>query len=79
MILQPLEGMISEFLNVLDALLLFVVAMEEFVVRVFKGGKVTVPKRLREIFGVADGDYVRLALVEVLKKEDAGWVRKKLD
>jgi bifunctional DNA-binding transcriptional regulator/antitoxin component of YhaV-PrlF toxin-antitoxin module len=53
--------------------------MEEFVARIFKGGKVTVPKRLREIFGVADGDYVCLALVEVLKKEDAGWVRKKLD
>ena len=31
-------------------------------VRVFKGGKVTVPKRLRELFGVEDGDYVRLAL-----------------
>ena len=63
--------MISEFLNVLDALLLFVVAVEEFVVRVFKGGKVTVLKRLRDIFGVGDGDYVRLALFEVLKKEDA--------
>ncbi len=59
-------------------LLMFVVVMEEFVARVFKGGKVTVPKRLREIFGVADGDYVRLALVEVLKKEDAGWARKKV-
>ncbi|MCJ7431736.1 hypothetical protein MUO83_11085 [Candidatus Bathyarchaeota archaeon] len=46
--------------------------------RVFKGGKVTVPKRLRDIFDVGDGDYVRLALVEVLKKEDAGWVRKKV-
>jgi len=68
----------SELLNAVSALLLFVVAMEEFVVRVFKGGKVTVPKRLRDIFGVEDGDYVRLALVEVLKKEDAGWVRKKV-
>lgn len=68
----------SELLNAVSALLLFVVAVEEFVVRVFKGGKVTVPKRLREIFSVADGDYVRLALVEVLKKQDAGWVRKKV-
>lgn len=41
--------------------------MEEFAARVFKGGKVTVPKRLRDLFGVKDGDYVRLALVEVLK------------
>ena len=38
------------------------VVVEEFVVRVFKGGKVTVPKRLRELLGVEDGDYVRLAL-----------------
>lgn len=59
-------------------LLFVVVVMEEFVVRVFKGGKVTVPKRLRELFGVEDGDYVRLALVEVLKKEDEGWVRRKV-
>lgn len=54
--------------------------MEEFVARVFKGGKVTVPKRLRELFDVRDGDYVRLALVEVLKKGDNGkWVRRRID
>jgi bifunctional DNA-binding transcriptional regulator/antitoxin component of YhaV-PrlF toxin-antitoxin module len=52
--------------------------LEEFVVRVFKGGKVTVPKRLRELLGVTDGDYVRLALVEVLKKEDKDWVRRRV-
>jgi bifunctional DNA-binding transcriptional regulator/antitoxin component of YhaV-PrlF toxin-antitoxin module len=52
--------------------------MEEFVARVFKGGKVTVPKRLRELFGVEDGDYVRLALVEVIKKGEEGWVRRKV-
>jgi bifunctional DNA-binding transcriptional regulator/antitoxin component of YhaV-PrlF toxin-antitoxin module len=61
-------------------LLFFVVGgcVEEFVVRVFKGGKVTVPKRLRELFGVEDGDYVRLALVEVMKKKDGGWIRRKV-
>jgi len=57
-------------------------SLEEFVVRVFKGGKVTVPKRLRELFSVEDGDYVRLGLVEVLKKEGEGdkgqWVRRKV-
>lgn len=54
--------------------------MEEFVARVFSGGKVTVPRRLRELLGVEDGDYVRLALVEVLKRDEAGgWVRKKVD
>ncbi|MDH5483217.1 MAG: hypothetical protein OEY22_10150 [Candidatus Bathyarchaeota archaeon] len=47
--------------------------------RVFKGGKVTVPKRLRDLFGVEDGDYVRLVLVEVMKKGDGGWVRRKVD
>jgi bifunctional DNA-binding transcriptional regulator/antitoxin component of YhaV-PrlF toxin-antitoxin module len=52
--------------------------MEEFVVRVFKGGKVTVPKRLRELFDVEDGDYVKLGLVEVLKKGNKGWVRRKV-
>jgi len=58
---------------------LLVVVVEEFVVRVFKGGKITVPKRLRELFGVEDGDYVRLALVEVMKKTDDGWVKRKVD
>ena len=57
----------------------FVVVMEEFVVRVFKGGKVTVPKRLRELFRVEDGDYVRLGLVEVMKKTGDGWVRRKVE
>jgi len=58
----------------------FVVVMEEFVVRVFKGGKVTVPKRLRELFRVEDGDYVRLGLVEVMKKtEDGRWVRRRVE
>jgi bifunctional DNA-binding transcriptional regulator/antitoxin component of YhaV-PrlF toxin-antitoxin module len=56
-----------------------VVVVEEFVVRVFAGGKVTVPRRLRELFGVEDGDYVRLALVEVLKRDEkGGWVRRKV-
>ncbi len=54
--------------------------MEEFVARVFAGGKVTVPKRLRELFDVKDGDYVRLALVEVLKRDEkgGGWVRRRV-
>ena len=36
-------------------------------VRVFQGGKVTIPKRVRELLGVEDGDYVRLGLVEVIR------------
>jgi bifunctional DNA-binding transcriptional regulator/antitoxin component of YhaV-PrlF toxin-antitoxin module len=53
--------------------------MEEFVARVFTRGKVTVPIHLRELFGVEDGDYFRLALVEVLKKGDDGWVKRKVE
>jgi len=71
------RGLVT-FLNVFGCFLLLVVVMEEFVVRVFKGGKVTVPKRLRELFGVEDGDYVRLALVEVMKKKGDGWVRRRV-
>ena len=54
------------------------VVVEEFVARVFQGGKVTVPKRLRELFGIEDGDYVRFALVEVMKRSDGGWVRRRV-
>lgn len=55
-----------------------VVLVEEFVAKVFTGGKVTVPKRLRELFKVVDGDYVRLALVEVLEKESGYRVRRRI-
>jgi bifunctional DNA-binding transcriptional regulator/antitoxin component of YhaV-PrlF toxin-antitoxin module len=49
-----------------------VVVVEVFVARVFGGGKVTVPRRLREVLGVVDGDYVRMAVVEVVKRGDGG-------
>jgi bifunctional DNA-binding transcriptional regulator/antitoxin component of YhaV-PrlF toxin-antitoxin module len=53
--------------------------LEKFVVRVFKSGKITIPKHLRELHSVKDGDYVRLALVEVLKKGDNDrWTRIKV-
>jgi bifunctional DNA-binding transcriptional regulator/antitoxin component of YhaV-PrlF toxin-antitoxin module len=56
-----------------------VVVVEEFVARVSVRGKVTVPRRLRDLFDIEDGDYVRLALVEVLKKDEKGvWVRRKI-
>jgi len=54
--------------------------MEEFVVRVWKDGKVTVPKQIRALYGVEDGDYVRLALVEVMKKSESGeWIKRKVE
>ena len=53
--------------------------MEAFVARVFTGGKVTLPRRVRDLYGVGDGDYVRLCLVEVVKKGRGGWVRKRVE
>ena len=54
--------------------------MEEFVVRVFKGGKVTVPVHVRELCSLNDGDYVRLGLVEVMKKTGSGeWVKRRVE
>jgi len=47
--------------------------VEEFVVRVFTGGKVTVPKQLRERFCVLDGDYVRLVLRMSLWIQQTWW------
>lgn len=56
------------------------VFVEEFLARVFKDGKVTVPKRLRSLCGVGDGDYVRLRLVEVLKQNEAGeWQKRRIE
>ena len=53
--------------------------MEEFVALVLASGKVTVPKRLRELFDVSDACYVRLALLEVLRRgEDGAWVKRRV-
>ena len=52
--------------------------MEQFVARVFQGGKVTVPKRVRELLDVRDGDYVRLGVVEVIKRKGDEWVREEV-
>jgi len=49
-----------------------VVVVEEFVVHVFACGKVTVTRRLRVLFEIKDGDYVKLGLVEVLKRDEKG-------
>jgi len=44
--------------------------MERFVGRVFQGGKVTVPKWARDLLCVEDGDYVRVCVLEVVKRRD---------
>ena len=53
--------------------------MEESVALMSVNGKVTVPKQLRARLNVSNGCYVRLALVEVLKKGDGGvWIKRRL-
>lgn len=38
--------------------------------RVFGGGKVTIPVRVRELLGVRDEDYVRLEFLDVIRRGD---------
>lgn len=70
---------IGNFLVLLSTFSYLVLWLEKFLVRVFNGGKVTVPKQLRERFDVEDGDYLRLVLVEVLKKAEGEWVRRRVE
>jgi bifunctional DNA-binding transcriptional regulator/antitoxin component of YhaV-PrlF toxin-antitoxin module len=54
--------------------------LEEFVAQVYGDGRVTLPRQLRKRFNIEDGDYARLVLVEVLKKNGAGeWVKRKVE
>ena len=43
--------------------------MERFVARVLQNGKITIPKRIRELQEVNAGDYVRLDILEVIHKK----------
>jgi hypothetical protein len=43
------------------------VSVEQFVARVFQGEKMSVPKRIRKLLDVRDGDYVKLQLLFTLK------------
>lgn len=40
-----------------------------FVARVTASGKVTVPRRLRDVLNLEDGDYVRVTIIEVIKRK----------
>jgi len=42
---------------------------EVFVARVIAGGKVTVPRRLRDVLNLEEGDYVRVTINEVMKRK----------
>jgi len=39
------------------------------VARVIPGGKVTVPRRVRDVLNLESGDYVRVAITEVVKRK----------
>lgn len=43
----------------------------EFIRRVYEDGKITIPKELRKLWGVREGDYVRLRLVGTVPPEPA--------
>jgi len=42
---------------------------EVFVARVISDGKVTVPRRVRELLRIEKGDYVRVTITEVIRKK----------
>lgn len=42
----------------------------EFTRRVYEDGKVTIPKELRDLHGITEGDFVRLAIVEVVRASE---------
>jgi len=42
---------------------------EVFVARVIADGKVTVPRRVRELLRIEKGDYVRVTITEVIRKK----------
>ena len=45
------------------------VSEEVFVARVISDGKVTVPRRVREVLRIEKGDYVRVTITEVIKRQ----------
>jgi len=46
------------------------------VARLIADGRVTVPQRVRDVLGVKKGDYLRVSIIEVIKKKPE---QKKLD
>jgi bifunctional DNA-binding transcriptional regulator/antitoxin component of YhaV-PrlF toxin-antitoxin module len=50
---------------------------EVFVARVVAGGKVTIPLRVREVLQLEKGDYVRVTITEVIKKQPQRKARTK--
>jgi bifunctional DNA-binding transcriptional regulator/antitoxin component of YhaV-PrlF toxin-antitoxin module len=46
--------------------------MDEFIRKVYERGKVTIPKELRDLYGVNDGDLVKLRIVKVIQAMEEG-------
>ena len=44
--------------------------MDEFIRKVYERGKITIPKELRDLYGVKDGDLVKLRIVKVVQLAD---------
>ena len=50
---------------------------EVFVARVIAYGKVTVPRRVRDVLSLEEGDYVRITITEVIKKKKERKAKKR--
>lgn len=53
--------------------------MDEFIRKVYERGKVTIPKELRDLYGVKDGDMVKLRIVKVVQALDGSRREKEID
>ena len=51
------------------------VVAEQFVAKVYARGKVTIPLPVREVLNIEDGDYVRVSIMEVIRR--SGRVRQR--
>jgi len=53
------------------------VVAEQFVAEVFARGKVTIPLSVRDILNLEDGDYVRVSIMEVIKRSKGVRAKKR--
>ena len=43
---------------------------EQVLAEVFANGKITIPKKIREYYGIEDGDFVVVKIVKVVKRRE---------